>query len=141
VSYWIPVGGENVAAYQGSPRLIRACGDEAFDTVKDGTPHTELVPAGEVVWRDVRGVTCRRWNWRQGVRTRIEETTRDLWFVLERLEPMPISVLLEAGNALANGLARSSPGASVASSMVDQWGLTSPAIRVASSEHTKLCPC
>src|SRR5579862_2252737 len=30
VSYWIPVGGENVAAYQGSPRLIRASGEESF---------------------------------------------------------------------------------------------------------------
>jgi DNA/RNA-binding domain of Phe-tRNA-synthetase-like protein len=26
---------------------------------------------GEVIWRDDDGVTCRCWNWRQCVRTRI----------------------------------------------------------------------
>jgi DNA/RNA-binding domain of Phe-tRNA-synthetase-like protein len=34
--YAIPVGGENIAAYQGSPRLVMAEGTEPFDTVKRG---------------------------------------------------------------------------------------------------------
>jgi DNA/RNA-binding domain of Phe-tRNA-synthetase-like protein len=122
VRYAIPVGGENVAAYRGAPRLIRALGNELFDTVKDGAPHSETVSAGEVVWRDELGVTCRRWNWRQGVRTRIDETTRDMWFVLERLEPMPIEALIEAGSLLAVKLAHLSPGARIASSMIDRTG-------------------
>lgn len=107
--YAIPIGGEDAAAYQGRPRLIRAIGTEAFDTMSDGQPKREIVDAGEVVWCDDEGVTCRRWNWRQGSRTRITEGSTSLWFVLERLEPMPLEALAEAGEALVSGLRRLSP--------------------------------
>ena len=101
VRFAVPIGGENIAAYAGHPVLKRAAGHETFDTIKDGSAFLESVPAGEVVWADERGVTCRRWNWRQGLRTRIDLTTTRMWFVLERLEPMPIPALLEAGDLLA----------------------------------------
>lgn len=107
--YAIPVGGEDAAAYRGSPRLIRATGSETFDTMSDGAPKLEKVDAGEVVWCDDEGVTCRRWNWRQGTRTRITEASTSLWFVLERLEPMPLDALIEAGNDLLIGLRRLAP--------------------------------
>jgi DNA/RNA-binding domain of Phe-tRNA-synthetase-like protein len=100
----IPVGGEDAASYQGPPRLVRASGDEVFDTVADGQPKLETVDPGEVIWRDGRGVTCRRWNWRQGTRTRITEASTLLWFVLERLEPMPAESLLAAAHELVEAL-------------------------------------
>jgi hypothetical protein len=64
--YAVPVGGENFAAYVGAPRLILADGSEAFDTMKQGVAVNEPPETGEVVWCDDIGVTCRRWNWRQG---------------------------------------------------------------------------
>ena len=100
----IPVGGEDASCYQGPPQLLRAVGNETFDTMADGQPKLETVDKGEVVWRDGRGVTCRRWNWRQGTRTRITETSSALWFVLERLDPMPVEALLTAGRELVDGL-------------------------------------
>lgn len=106
VRYALPVGGEDAALYEGSPRLIRATGDEPFDTVSEGVPKIETAEPGEVVWRDDHGITCRRWNWRQGIRTRITEHSMQMWFVLERLEPMPIDALLEAGEKLVEGLHR-----------------------------------
>ena len=120
VRFAIPIGGENVAAYVGSPLLKRATGHEAFDTVKDGSPCLETVPAGEIVWGDDIGVTCRRWNWRQGLRTRIDERATRMWFVLERLEPMPMSALQEAGNLLAATLRQMSPGAAISSTIVER---------------------
>lgn len=120
VRYAIPVGGENIGAYRGTPRLLRAAGTEPFDTTKDGIAHTEVVPAGEVIWRDEAGATCRRWNWRQGIRTRIDASSHDLWFVLERLEPMPLPALLEAGDALVDALERMSPGADIETALVDR---------------------
>lgn len=101
--YAVPVGGEDASAYEGPPQLVRATGDEGFDTMADGQPKLETVDKGEVVWRDGRGVTCRRWNWRQGTRTRITEASSTLWFVLERLEPMPVDALLNAGKTLIEG--------------------------------------
>jgi DNA/RNA-binding domain of Phe-tRNA-synthetase-like protein len=118
VRFAVPIGGENIAAYVGDPLLKRATGQETFDTVKDGSPCLETVPAGEVVWADERGVTCRRWNWRQGLRTRIDAMTTRMWFVLERLEPMPMAALLEAGGLLTAHLRKMSPGAAITSTII-----------------------
>lgn len=120
IRFVLPIGGENKEAYVGVPRLMRATGQESFDTTKDGASHEELVPAGEIIWRDDQGVTCRRWNWRQCLRTRIEETTTSMWFVLERLDPMPIAALLEAGRLLGETLYELSPGATVTTVLIDR---------------------
>jgi DNA/RNA-binding domain of Phe-tRNA-synthetase-like protein len=100
----LPIGGEDIDAYRGPARLTRATGDEPFDTVAAGAEVVEHPLAGEVVWRDDAGVTCRRWNWRQCVRTRITETTKNALFVLERLAPYPIDRLIDAGDDLAGRL-------------------------------------
>jgi DNA/RNA-binding domain of Phe-tRNA-synthetase-like protein len=97
VEYALPVGGEDLDAYQGPARLIRATGSETFD-LASGTEHPN---PGEVVWRDDLGVTCRRWNWRQCVRTRLTESTKNALFLLERLEPYPLERLDAAGEDLA----------------------------------------
>lgn len=102
-------GGEDMDRYAGPPRLVFARGDEPFDTVRDGAPVIEHPEPGEVVWRDDLGVTCRRWNWRQCKRTALHGESRNLWFVIDRLPPMPIAELQRAGEELAAGLRRMSP--------------------------------
>jgi DNA/RNA-binding domain of Phe-tRNA-synthetase-like protein len=79
VRYALPVGGEDMDAYVGAARLVRADGGEPFETVRDGGPVVEHPDAGEVIWRDDAGVTCRRWNWRQCTRTHITERTKNGW--------------------------------------------------------------
>ncbi|WP_368743978.1 B3/4 domain-containing protein [Enterobacter asburiae] len=111
IRYAIPVGGENLAAYSGAPRLTLADGSEPFDTFKEGEPVVEYPDAGEVIWRDDLGVTCRRWNWRQGVRTRLDSQAQSMWFILESLPSMPLAALEEAGEELVNNLQRLMPGA------------------------------
>lgn len=108
--YAIPVGGENISAYQGSPRLIVAEGTEPFDTVKEGEPAMEYPSRGEVIWCDDAGVTCRRWNWRQGIRTRLSVEAQHMWFILESLPQMPLEQLHEAGKMLTDGLEQMMPG-------------------------------
>jgi len=104
VKYAVPIGGENLAAYVGQPRLTVATGNETFDTMKEGQSIIESPECGEVIWRDDIGVTCRRWNWRQGVRTRLDSTAHHMWFILESLSPMPIEELHKAGDELACGI-------------------------------------
>ncbi|VDA26800.1 hypothetical protein BANRA_05313 [Klebsiella pneumoniae] len=89
IRYAVPVGGENLAAYRGEPRLAIARGDEPFDTLKSAEPVVEYPEPGEVIWRDDIGVTC--WNWRQGVRTRLDSGAQTMWFILESLPAMPLS--------------------------------------------------
>lgn len=109
--YALPIGGENLAAYVGAPRLKVADGTESFDTLKEGQPVSETVDAGEVIWCDDVGVTCRRWNWRQGLRTRLSASDRHMWFILESLPPLPPDTLQAAGDALIEGLTQLMPGA------------------------------
>lgn len=91
VTHLIPLGGEDLDRLRGSLRLVVAGGDEAFETAADGTP--ECPRPGEVVWRDDLGVTCRRWNWRQGSRTRLEESSNRAFFVFDRLSGLTIGEL------------------------------------------------
>ncbi|MDR6353149.1 MULTISPECIES: B3/B4 domain-containing protein [Pantoea] len=118
IRFAIPVGGENVAAYVGNPRLTRADGSELFDVYKEGVLSHEFPEPGEVVWRDDAGVTCRRWNWRQGVRTRLSIEQTQMWFVLERLPAMPLEALQHAGDMLEQGIQQMMPGAIIERSIL-----------------------
>lgn len=113
VAHLIPVGGEDIDHIQGGMRLVRATGDEDFVTVAGGEEAVEHPDAGEVVWRDEAGVTCRRWNWRQGPRTRLTEQTVSGIFLLESLAPMPVADVEKAAAELAELLEKFSPGARI----------------------------
>ncbi|MGD9508970.1 MAG: B3/4 domain-containing protein, partial [Geminicoccaceae bacterium] len=47
--YAVPIGGEDLDAYVGRPRLTVATGGEPFATVRDGAPASEPVESGEVI--------------------------------------------------------------------------------------------
>lgn len=119
IQYALPVGGENIAAYVGAPRLVIAEGSEPFDTVKEGEVVYESPEPGEVIWRDDRGVTCRRWNWRQGVRTRLDAQAHQMWFILESLPAMPLAALQQASDALISGLQQMMPDAVIDARLID----------------------
>ena len=110
VLHQIPLGGEDLTRYAGPPRLIRAAGDEPFDTMADGIAVTEHPDPGEVVWCDDAGVTCRRWNWRQARRTQLREDTTTALFILDALDPVTGEALHAAADDLAARLARLGPG-------------------------------
>ncbi|WP_171168183.1 B3/4 domain-containing protein [Streptomyces sp. I05A-00742] len=118
VAHVLPLGGEDLDHYAGAARLVRATGDEPFETTAGGETVVEHCPPGEVVWRDDAGVTCRRWNWRQCVRTRLTGSTTRALFILDALGPMSDAELDAAGNALVEALTASSPGATVASRLL-----------------------
>lgn len=104
VLHQIPLGGEDFDLYDGPARLTRAVGDEAFDTSSGGELIIEHPTTGEVIWRDNAGVTCRRWNWRQGKRTALSENTTTAFFILDALAPMSDEELTATGEALAQAL-------------------------------------
>lgn len=113
ILHGLPVGGEDLDGYIGPARVVRASGDEVFDTVTKGEPVSEHPDPGEVVWRDDAGVTCRRWNWRQGRRTALHEQTTSALFILDALEPVADADLLAAGSALAEALRSLGAGVTV----------------------------
>ncbi|HWK27574.1 MAG TPA: phenylalanine--tRNA ligase beta subunit-related protein [Solirubrobacter sp.] len=84
VRHVIPLGGEDADRLEGALRLTITEGGEPFDPRGDGAD-VEHLAAGEIVWRDDRGVTCRRWNWRQGRRTQLTDDSTHAFFVFDRL--------------------------------------------------------
>ena len=118
VLHQVPLGGEDLARYTGSPRLIRASGTEPFDTVADGVEAIEHPEPGEVVWCDDAGVTCRRWNWRQARRTQLRDDTTAALFILDALDPVGADALHAIADALTGRLGRFGPGVRTARRLI-----------------------
>jgi DNA/RNA-binding domain of Phe-tRNA-synthetase-like protein len=109
----VPVGGEDLDHVVPPVRLIFATGDEPFD---GGADHPR---AGEVVWVDAVGVTCRRWNWRQGARTRLIDATTRAYFLFDALPMFSNADLAGAMDDLCGVLRSGWPGARLESSVVE----------------------
>jgi DNA/RNA-binding domain of Phe-tRNA-synthetase-like protein len=111
VRWAIPVGGEDIDRVVGPVRLVFASGGESFDGGDPPKP-------GEVVWADEAGVTCRRWNWRQGTRTRLEPETTRAYFLFDALPVFGDEELSGAMDELAALLRAASPGAVIETRIV-----------------------
>lgn len=111
VRHLLPVGGEDLDMYSGPARLVRAAGDEPFDTMREGQPVIDHAEPGEVVWRDDIGVTCRAWNWRQCVRTRITHSTTRAIFILDGLAELGADALAAAREDLSDQFTALNKGA------------------------------
>jgi DNA/RNA-binding domain of Phe-tRNA-synthetase-like protein len=128
VRHVLPIGGEDRERLAGELVLTLARGGEPFLTRGEDD---EQVAAGEVVWCDAAGVTCRRWNWRQGLRTALTLATRHAYFVLESLPPYPAAQLTAAGEELAADIAAQSPGCKIAIEILAAAGGTGEPARPA----------
>ena len=109
IKHQIPLGGEDVEKYSGPPHLMRATGKENFELISSGEAVVEHPDAGEVVWCDGEGVTCRRWNWRQSRRTALTDETTTAVFFFDALEPCSDEALTGAGEELAAAVKQFSP--------------------------------
>jgi len=110
LKYVLPVGGENTDAIQGDLQLAYADGFEEFIRL-NGTEN-EPPKAGEVVYKDNRGVICRRWNWREAERTKMTEETKNAIIVIDALPPTEKSLVEKATQELA-GLVQKYCGAEI----------------------------
>jgi DNA/RNA-binding domain of Phe-tRNA-synthetase-like protein len=109
VEHLVPIGGENLDRYAGAAQLVRANGNEVFDTVVGGESAVTNPEPGEAIWRDDIGVTCRRWNWRQCVRTRLSQETTNVLFILDALEPIDSEALDAAAENLISLISTDAP--------------------------------
>jgi len=75
----MPVGGDDVIQARGNLELCYANGDETFTPL--GDPEVAEHPdTGEIIYvvSGAGEVMCRRWNWRNGHKTRITEDTQTI---------------------------------------------------------------
>ena len=83
ILHQVPIGGEDLDRYEGAAHLVVATGWESFDARENGEVVLISPEPGEIIWRDDRGATCRRWNWRQCVRTSFNADTRNAIFIFD----------------------------------------------------------
>lgn len=120
VKHQIPFGGEDLDKYNGAPFLIRATGKEDFVTTAAGEQVIEHPDIGEVVWCDNAGVTCRRWNWRQGPRTALSGQSTNVLFILDALDPVGNDDLEKALDELVTALKSSGPDVRFATRLISR---------------------
>lgn len=98
IKYIVPVGAEDLDKMQGDLQLTFAEGSEDYTPL--GEEENDPPQKGEVIYRDDIGVICRRWNWREGDRTKITKDTKNAIVVLESVANIPIKKAVEELAAL-----------------------------------------
>jgi DNA/RNA-binding domain of Phe-tRNA-synthetase-like protein len=118
VKHLLPVGGEDWEQLTSDLVLTVATGSEPFVAMQEGVETVTYPEPGEIIWADRTGVTCRRWNWRQGLRTRLTEETRHVYFVLDRLAPYSLEALKAAGEELKQTLQHRFPTSTITTDLL-----------------------
>ena len=85
LTYALPCGGEDIDTFAGDLPLTVTQGGDAFRALGDEAD-SETLP-GEVCYLDDAGAVCRCWNWRDGVRTMLTESTTNAFLILESVDP------------------------------------------------------
>jgi DNA/RNA-binding domain of Phe-tRNA-synthetase-like protein len=101
IKYRIPVGADDLTALTPPLAFRHSRPGDGFRDLA-GDPNSDDPPKpGEVVLADGAHVLCRRWNWRQDTRSRIQPTTRDATVVLQTLADDGAKRLTNAAEELA----------------------------------------
>jgi DNA/RNA-binding domain of Phe-tRNA-synthetase-like protein len=98
--FLLPAGGEDLDRTQGDIQLCVA-GENETPVRLLGEPEARPPYPGEVIYKDDLGAICRRWNWKEADRTKLNSQTRRAILVLEGLPPVGASEIEEAAEALA----------------------------------------
>lgn len=83
LTYGVPCGGEDLKKVEGDIHLGTAQGGEAFLPLGEEKDAPAL--PGEIIYYDLDGAICRCFNWREGQRTILDETTSDAVFFTESI--------------------------------------------------------
>lgn len=82
LKYYLPIGAEDLDKVEGDIKLTYADGSEKG--IYLGSGQEESCYNGEVIYRDDKGFICRRWNWREAERTKIDSDTENIVLVIEK---------------------------------------------------------
>ena len=112
LTYALPLGGEDIDAFQGDLRLLITQGGDEFTPLGENAENDPTLP-GELCYVDDAGAVCRCWNWRDGVRTALTDTTSNAFLIVECVDPERIEDCRSAMDELA-GLVERYLGAEIA---------------------------
>lgn len=96
LKYHLPAGSEDLDKTEGDISLTFAKGDEKGIYI--GGDIEENCEPGEVIYKDDAGFICRRWNWREADRTKLDRKTRQAVLVIEKLPEVSSELFDQAVN-------------------------------------------
>jgi DNA/RNA-binding domain of Phe-tRNA-synthetase-like protein len=99
LKHLMPAGGEDTSKISGDIELTYANANEKAVTVL-GKDKEESPKEGEVIYKDLEGTICRRWNWREVARTVLTDETKNCVIVFEALNPVSDEELGQAQDEL-----------------------------------------
>ncbi|MDP7180199.1 MAG: phenylalanine--tRNA ligase beta subunit-related protein [Candidatus Woesearchaeota archaeon] len=99
LKHTLPVGGDDTEKTEGNVTLKIADGSERF--VEMNTTEIKNPKPGEVVFCDEKDVICRRWNWRQCDKTKIDKNSKEVTLQVEALDPFTSQDIQEIIDELA----------------------------------------
>lgn len=126
LKYALPVGGEDADAFVGDVRLGITEGGDAFRPL--GEDEDDPTLPGELCYRDDEGAICRCWNWRDGVRTALSDTTENAFLIIECVDPARKDDLAAALDEFARLVERYLGATVTAQALVDR---THPEVEIA----------
>lgn len=99
--YALPLGGEDIDTFEGDLRLTITKGGDEFIPLGENAENDPTLP-GELCYVDDAGAVCRCWNWRDGVRTALTDTTRNAFLIVECVDPERVEDCRAATDELAS---------------------------------------
>ncbi|MCM1053106.1 MAG: phenylalanine--tRNA ligase beta subunit-related protein [Ruminococcus sp.] len=84
LKYALPIGAEDLDKFEGDLHLGVMQGDEEFYLI--GSEEVDLPLKGEIAYADNKGCVCRSLNWRDGERTKIDDTTKKEFIAIECMD-------------------------------------------------------
>lgn len=117
LKYALPIGAEDMDAFAGDLHLGVMAGGEDFLPI--GAEEPDPPRPGELAYYDAAGVVCRCWNWRDGKRTAIQDSTTSEFIAMECVEPERLDDLRAALDELAGLLERYTGAKTAAKGIVD----------------------
>lgn len=104
LKYALPVGGEDLDALAGDLRLGITEGGDPFLPI--GEDEDDPTLPGELCYRDDEGAVCRCWNWRDGQRTALKDSSANAILVMECADPARTGDLNDALDEFAQLMER-----------------------------------
>lgn len=104
LAYALPVGGEDIDSLVGDMHLAVTDGGDAFLPLGEDSDDPTL--PGELCYRDDVGAVCRCWNWRDGQRTALTDSTSHAVLIIENVDPARMNDCRAAIEDLAGYLER-----------------------------------
>jgi lysyl-tRNA synthetase, class II len=90
--YLLPMGGYDLDSITGDIKLVYASADEVPVMVL-GQTYQERPIKGEVIYKDNESALCRRWNWRDVQRVKLDQNTKNGLLIVEALAPVDQATL------------------------------------------------